>query len=54
MGGPCLTVGARLWIISFAPTTVMLRISSKLIFGAVSAGGSVSMLFGAVSVSVSV
>ena len=37
---------------SFVPSTVVLRIPSKLICGAVSVGGSVSMLYGAISVSV--
>ena len=32
---PCLMVGVRFWIISFVPSTVVLRIPSKLISGAV-------------------
>ena len=54
VGGSCLTVGVRFQIISFVPSTVVLRIVFKLICEAVSAGGSISMLFGAVSVTVSV
>ena len=54
VGDSGLTVGARFWIISFVLSTVVLRILSKLICRAVGVGGSISMLFGTVSVSVSV
>ena len=45
-------VQVRFCIISFVPSTVVLKIPSTLIVGVGNVGGSISMLFGAVSVSV--
>ena len=53
-GVPCLMVGVRFWIISFVPSTVVLRIPSKLILGVGNVGNSVSMLLDVVSISVSI